>query len=70
MSALLAPFRSFLTILALVVFAAGCTTTTPADVLAVPAAPQKYAAIVADARTGKQLFEVNSTAPRYPASLT
>lgn len=38
--------------------------------LAVPAPPQKYAAIVVDARTGKQLFEVNSTAQRYPASLT
>ena len=38
--------------------------------LAVPAAPQKYAAIVVDARTGKQLFEVNSGAQRYPASLT
>lgn len=70
MSALPAPFRSFLAVLALVVFAAGCTTAPPADVLAVPAAPQKYAAIVVDARTGKQLFEVNSTAPRYPASLT
>ena len=49
---------------------AGCTTTPPAEVLAVPAPPQKYAAIVVDARTGKQIFEVNSTAPRYPASLT
>lgn len=35
-----------------------------------PASPQKYAAIVVDARTGKQLFEMNSTAPRFPASLT
>jgi D-alanyl-D-alanine carboxypeptidase len=49
---------------------AGCTTTPPAEILAVPAPPQKYAAIVVDARTGKQIFEVNSTAPRYPASLT
>lgn len=59
--------------LALLVLAllAGCTTVTPPDaVLAVPAAPQKYAAIVVDAKTGKQLFEVNSTAQRYPASLT
>ena len=70
MSILPAPFRSFLAILALVVFAAGCTTAPPADVLAVPAPPGKYAAIVVDARTGKQLFQVNSTAPRYPASLT
>jgi len=50
---------------------AGCTTTMPTEqLLAVPAAPQKYAAIVVDAKTGKQLFEMNSTAPRYPASLT
>ncbi|RWM22124.1 D-alanyl-D-alanine carboxypeptidase family protein [Mesorhizobium sp.] len=50
---------------------AGCTTAAPPEsVLAVPAAPQKYAAIVVDASTGKTLFEVNSTAQRYPASLT
>lgn len=56
---------------ALLVLLAGCSTTTPPDsVLAVPAPPQKYAAIVVDAGTGKQLFEVNSTAQRYPASLT
>ncbi len=56
---------------ALLVLVAGCTTVPPPEtVLAVPAAPQKYAAIVVDARTGKQLFEVNSTAQRYPASLT
>jgi D-alanyl-D-alanine carboxypeptidase len=53
------------------VLLAGCTTATPPDsVLAVPAPAQKYAAIVVDARTGKQLFEVSSTAQRYPASLT
>lgn len=42
----------------------------PEQVLAVPAPAGRYAAIVVDARTGKQLFEMNSTAPRYPASLT
>ncbi|TGQ38567.1 MULTISPECIES: D-alanyl-D-alanine carboxypeptidase family protein [unclassified Mesorhizobium] len=57
--------------LALLLFIAGCTTAAPPEtVLAVPAPPQKYAAVVVDARTGKTLFEVNSTAPRYPASLT
>jgi D-alanyl-D-alanine carboxypeptidase len=57
--------------LALLLLVAGCTTVAPpATVLAVPATPEKYAAIVVDARTGKTLFEVNSTAPRYPASLT
>jgi len=50
---------------------AGCTTVAPpAEVLAVPAPAQKYAAIVVDAKTGKQIFEANSTAERYPASLT
>ncbi|MCZ8543669.1 D-alanyl-D-alanine carboxypeptidase [Mesorhizobium qingshengii] len=57
--------------LGLLLLLAACTTTTPPDaVLAVPAPPQKYAAIVVDGKTGKQLFEVNSTAQRYPASLT
>ena len=52
-------------------FVAGCTTTTPPEImLAVPASPQKYAAVVIDASTGKTLYEANSTAPRYPASLT
>ncbi|RWF58546.1 MAG: D-alanyl-D-alanine carboxypeptidase [Mesorhizobium sp.] len=56
---------------ALLAMVAGCTTVAPPDsVLAVPAQPQRYAAIVVDARSGKQLFEVNSTAQRYPASLT
>ncbi len=60
-----------LAILALAAFVAGCTTTTPPEaVLSVPALEQKYAAIVVDAKTGKQLFESNSTAQRYPASLT
>lgn len=32
--------------------------------------PDKYAAIVIDANTGKTLFRANETAKRYPASLT
>jgi D-alanyl-D-alanine carboxypeptidase len=55
---------------ALLALVAGCTTAPPESVLAVPAQPQRYAAIVVDGKTGKQLFEVNSTAQRYPASLT
>lgn len=55
---------------ALVAAIAGCTTAPPEQILAVPAPAGKYAAIVVDAKTGKQLFEVNSTAQRYPASLT
>ncbi|WP_164765881.1 D-alanyl-D-alanine carboxypeptidase family protein [Mesorhizobium sp. M7A.F.Ca.CA.004.12.1.1] len=62
--------QSFFAALALLVLLAGCATTPPDSVLAVPAPAQKYAAIVVDARTGKQLFEVSSTAQRYPASLT
>ena len=55
----------------ILLFVAGCTATTPPEqVLAVPAPQQKYAAIAVDARTGKTLFEMNSTQPRYPASLT
>lgn len=57
--------------LVLAVMVAGCTTIAPPEqVLTVPAAPGKYASIVVDAKTGKQLFEANSTAQRYPASLT
>ncbi|MBB6011664.1 D-alanyl-D-alanine carboxypeptidase [Aquamicrobium lusatiense] len=68
MSRLLQKFAVILTLVAMV---AGCTTAMPPEaVLSVPAAPQKYASIVVDARTGKQLFEMNSTSPRYPASLT
>lgn len=65
-------FQKFIAVFALVGIVAGCTTTMPQpeQVLAVPAPAEKYAAIVVDARTGKQLFEMNSTAPRYPASLT
>lgn len=62
--------QRFFAALALQVMLAGCATTPPDSVLAVPAPAQKYAAIVVDARTGKQLFEVSSTAQRYPASLT
>ncbi|TPI48579.1 D-alanyl-D-alanine carboxypeptidase [Mesorhizobium sp. B2-9-1] len=55
----------------LLLLVAGCTTAAPPEsVLAVPAQPQKYAAIVVDASTGKTLFEVNSRSQRYPASLT
>ncbi|TPI31238.1 D-alanyl-D-alanine carboxypeptidase [Mesorhizobium sp. B3-1-9] len=65
------PFlQKLIAILALLAPVAGCTTTPPESVLAVPAQPQKYAAIVVDASSGKTLFEVNSRSQRYPASLT
>ncbi len=64
-------FLKFFMAMALSGLVAGCTTVTPPEqVLTVPAPAGKYAAIVVDARTGKQVFEVNSTAQRYPASLT
>ncbi|MGX5848054.1 D-alanyl-D-alanine carboxypeptidase family protein [Mesorhizobium sp. PL10] len=63
--------QKFVAAFLLLVFVAGCSTTAPPDsVLAVPAAQEKYAAIVVDAGSGKTLFEVSSTAQRYPASLT
>ena len=62
--------QRFVAAILLLVFVAGCSTTAPPDsVLAVPAPQEKYAAIVVDA-SGKTLFEVSSTAQRYPASLT
>jgi D-alanyl-D-alanine carboxypeptidase len=65
------PIPRFFAAFALLLLVAGCTTMPPPDtMLAVPATPQKYAAIVVDATTSRTLFEVNSTAPRYPASLT
>ena len=71
MSRLLTLLQKLIASLALLLLVAGCTTAAPPEsVLAVPAQPQKYAAIVVDASTGKTLFEVNSTAQRYPASLT
>ncbi|MER8485911.1 D-alanyl-D-alanine carboxypeptidase family protein [Mesorhizobium sp. M1322] len=67
----LSPFISrFVAAFALLVLVAGCATTTPTEtMLAVPAPAQKYAAVVVDG-SGRTLFEANSTAPRYPASLT
>lgn len=68
---LLSLVQKCLLAVALLGVVAGCTTVAPPDqVLAVPAVPGKYASIVVDAKTGKQLFETNSTAQRYPASLT
>jgi D-alanyl-D-alanine carboxypeptidase len=62
--------RSIAALLLLLLVASCTTTTAPEQVLAVPAPQQKYAAIAVDAKTGKTLFEMNSTQPRYPASLT
>lgn len=65
------PFiKRFVAAFALLGLVAGCATTPTETMLAVPAPAQKYAAVVIDGGTGKTLFEANSTAPRYPASLT
>ncbi|BCH13686.1 D-alanyl-D-alanine carboxypeptidase family protein [Mesorhizobium sp. L-2-11] len=61
--------QKFVAAFALLVLVAGCTTTPTETMLAVPAPAQKYAAMVIDG-SGRTLFEANSTAPRYPASLT
>jgi D-alanyl-D-alanine carboxypeptidase len=57
--------------LLLLVVLAGCSA---ADTLTLPPptefAASKYAAVVIDANTGKMLYGVSSTSPRYPASLT
>lgn len=58
-------------VLLVVLFLAGCTTQEVMKTAAVaPLQSEKYAAIVVDANTGKVLYERNSQAPRYPASLT
>jgi hypothetical protein len=63
--------QRFVAAFALLGLVAGCATTTPTEtMLAVPAPAQKYAAVVIDGGSGRTLFEANSTAPRYPASLT
>lgn len=67
-------FNRLLTAFALPLFLlvmAGCTTqSVMKSVPATSFQAEKYAAIVVDANTGKVLFEENSRAPRYPASLT
>lgn len=58
----------------LVIFATACSTTetlrTAAPVIVSDADPDKYAALVIDAGTGRTLHSVNAEALRYPASLT
>jgi D-alanyl-D-alanine carboxypeptidase len=54
---------------------AACSSTEALRVAPPPQAPaalptEKYASIVVDGNTGKVLHEVDSAAPRYPASLT
>ena len=56
-------------------FLAACSTTNTLDIVRVPppASSQdggRYSALVIDASTGKTLYEANSNAQRYPASLT
>ena len=51
------------------VMVAACTTAEPRREV-VAASSSKYAAIVVDTANGQTLYQVSSTAPRYPASLT
>ncbi|WP_332066176.1 D-alanyl-D-alanine carboxypeptidase [Bartonella sp. CB189] len=52
-------------VIALTFFSCSWASATPKGVY-----PDKYAAIVIDANTGKTLFQKNATLKRYPASLT
>lgn len=68
-------FRPAALLMLLALFMAGCSTVQTLDITAPPpAAPAasagKYAAIVVDVSSGRTLFNANSEAPRYPASLT
>ncbi|WP_066180966.1 D-alanyl-D-alanine carboxypeptidase family protein [Hoeflea olei] len=58
-------------VLALVA-ASACTSTGSTDVDVAPVAPlpDKYAAIVVDAKDGRMLYGANANELRYPASLT
>jgi D-alanyl-D-alanine carboxypeptidase len=64
--------RRTLAVCAVLVFAAGCSTTgEPLQVMAPPpGSPAKYSALVIDASSGATLYQSNATATRYPASLT
>jgi D-alanyl-D-alanine carboxypeptidase len=64
--------RRALALLGVLVLVAGCATVgEPTQVLPEPPGSQeKYAALVIDASSGATLYQANSTAARYPASLT
>ncbi|WP_442579921.1 D-alanyl-D-alanine carboxypeptidase family protein [Mesorhizobium sp. ASY16-5R] len=70
-----APFRAAAMLLFILALGA-CSTTNTLEVAPPSLAPittpmsAKYAAIVVDGSTGSVLYEVDSSAPRYPASLT
>jgi D-alanyl-D-alanine carboxypeptidase len=65
-------FRKALAACAVLVLAAGCSTTGETlDAMAPPPGPPtKYSALVIDASSGATLYQSNATATRYPASLT
>lgn len=61
--------------LGIVALLAGCATSSdPSSALSLsasfPVDSPKYAAVVIDANNGRTLYQADSTAPRYPASLT
>jgi D-alanyl-D-alanine carboxypeptidase len=64
--------RSFNSLVALVAALAltACTTSSVLEVPSPQADPQKYAAIVIDAKDGSILYSRAADQPRYPASLT
>src|SRR5689334_16632043 len=67
--------RRALALCAVLLLAAACSTNNSAgpalEAMAPPPGPAtKYSALVVDASSGEQLYQVNATAVRYPASLT
>lgn len=74
MMSIIAPLRAAAMLLVMSIALAACSTTETLQQVAPsssrPTSSLKYASIVVDANTGSVLYEVDSSAPRYPASLT
>jgi D-alanyl-D-alanine carboxypeptidase len=68
---IIAPLRTAAMFILMLTALAACSTTDTLQ-MAAPSRPTslKYSSIVVDANTGSVLYEVDSGAPRYPASLT
>jgi len=71
MMSIIAPLRTAVMAFVMLATLAACSTSDSLSLMP-PTRPDspKYASIVIDGNTGKVLYEVDSAAPRYPASLT
>ncbi len=69
-----APFRAAAMLFMMLLTLAACSTTDALQMAATPPpqrpSSEKYSAIVVDVNSGKVLYDADSEAPRYPASLT